>query len=210
MARYLGRATPLMEAPQPFGTGQRVEFQRGCYSRRMTEAPLILSLKLDDVSFDRLDRRRRAHFPPERNHLSAHLTLFHALPGAMLPEISANLATLAAGTPPPPLHFAGLRSLGRGVAFAVESEALLRLRTLLASAWHGVLGAQDRQGFRPHVTVQNKVTPAEARALMTELEADFTPWSGQGEALLLWHYRGGPWEPAGQFPFTCSGKSGDR
>ncbi|MCG7360655.1 2'-5' RNA ligase family protein [Roseomonas sp. ACRSG] len=176
----------------------------------MTEAPLILTLGLDAASFARLDALRQAHFPPERNHLSAHLTLFHALPGAMLAEISANLETLAAGTPPPVLRFAGLRSLGRGLAFTVESPALVQLRGLLASAWHGLLGPQDRQGFRPHVTVQNKVEPATARALLAELEAGFTPWEGQGVSLLLWHYRGGPWEPAGSFPLTGSGKPGGR
>ncbi|RKK01996.1 2'-5' RNA ligase family protein [Pseudoroseomonas wenyumeiae] len=176
----------------------------------MDEAPLILTLGLDAASFTRLDALRRAHFPPERNYLSAHLTLFHALPGAMLAEISANLETLAAGTPPPALHFAGLRSLGRGVAFTVESPALVRLRGLLASAWHGLLGAQDRQGFRPHVTVQNKVEPAAARALLAELENDFTSWEGQGVSLLLWHYRGGPWEPAGTFALTGSDKPAGR
>jgi len=171
----------------------------------MDDAPLILSLGLDAASFSRLNRLRQAHFPAARNHLDAHLTLFHALPGAMEAEIAASLATLAAGSPPPPLRFAGLRSLGRGVAFEVESPELSRLRGLLASAFHGVLGAQDRQGFRPHVTVQNKVDPAVARALLEELRAGFLPWDGQGEALLLWRYRGGPWEPAGAFPFQVEG-----
>jgi 2'-5' RNA ligase len=176
----------------------------------MDEAPLILTLRLDAASFARLDALRQAHFPPERNYLSAHLTLFHALPGAMLAEISGNLGTLAPGTPPPALCFAGLRSLGRGVAFTVESPALTQLRGLLAGAWHGLLGPQDRQGFRPHVTVQNKVEPAAARALLAELEAGFAPWEGQGVSLLLWHYRGGPWEPAGEFPLTGSGTPGGK
>lgn len=174
----------------------------------MDDAPLILSLGLDAASFARLNALRQAHFPPERNVLDAHLTLFHALPGAMAAEIAANLATLAAGTPPPPLRFTGLRSLGRGVAFTVESEPLTRLRGLLAGAFHGVLGAQDRQGFRPHVTVQNKADPAAARALLATLQAEFSPWEGSGTALLLWHYRGGPWERAGVFPFSGVGACG--
>jgi 2'-5' RNA ligase len=176
----------------------------------MTEAPLILSLGMDDASFARLDGLRRAHFPPERNHLSAHLTLFHALPGARLAEIAANLGALAAGIAPLPLRFSGLRSLGRGVAITVESPPLLRLRGLLAASWHDMLGAQDRHGFRPHVTVQNKVEPAAARALLAGLEAGFTPWEGTGQALLLWHYRGGPWEPAGAFPLSGPDKPADR
>lgn len=168
----------------------------------MTDAaPLILTLEMDPASFARLDALRRAHFPPERNHLPAHLTLFHALPGARLEEVSANLAVLAAQTPPPALRFTGLRSLGRGVAFTVESAPLTHLRGFLAGAWHDALTPQDRQSLRPHVTVQNKADPAAARALLAELQAGFTPWDGRGEALLLWHYRGGPWEAAARFPF---------
>ncbi|UFN47044.1 2'-5' RNA ligase family protein [Roseomonas sp. OT10] len=165
------------------------------------EAPLIVSLRLDPASFARLDALRRAHFPAERNHLSAHLTLFHALPGAAEAEVAANLATLAAATPPMPLDFPGLRSLGRGVAVTVDSLPLVKLRGLLAGAWHGWLGPQDRQGWRPHVTVQNKVAPAAARTLLAALEQGFAPWSGRGEGLLLWRYRGGPWAAAGEFPF---------
>lgn len=171
----------------------------------MDDAPLILSLGLDAASFRRLNALRQAHFPPERNYLDAHLTLFHALPGAMEVEVAANLATLAAGSPPPPLRFAGLRSLGRGVAFEVDSPELVKLRGLLATAFHPVLGAQDRNGFRPHVTVQNKVDPAAARALLAELRDGFVPWDGQGDSLRLWRYRGGPWEAAGVFPFAGAG-----
>lgn len=43
--------------------------------------PLILALKLEQPAFERLDALRRAYFPPERNVIPAHLTLFHALPG---------------------------------------------------------------------------------------------------------------------------------
>ena len=45
-------------------------------------APLILSAVLDARVQRRLDALRRAHFPPDRNHLDAHVTLFHHLPGA--------------------------------------------------------------------------------------------------------------------------------
>ena len=44
------------------------------------DRPLVLTAALDDETFDWLDGLRRRHFPPERNHLAAHLTLFHALP----------------------------------------------------------------------------------------------------------------------------------
>ena len=167
--------------------------------------PLILTLRLNPAAFARFDALRRAHFPPGRNHIPAHLTLFHALPGEAEEEVLANLATAAAGTAPIPLTVAGLRSLGRGVAYEVHAPGLVALRGVLAQAWHAWLGTQDRQPFRPHVTVQNKVDAAKARALLTELQAGFAPWEARGEGLLLWRYRGGPWEPAGDVTFRGTG-----
>ena len=54
--------------------------------------------------------------------------------------------------------------LGGGVAFRVVSPDLDRIREELADDFHGLLGAQDCGGWRPHVTIQNKVAPKEARA----------------------------------------------
>jgi 2'-5' RNA ligase len=168
----------------------------------MSVAPLILTLRFDEVTFARLDGLRRAHFPPERNLIPAHLTLFHALPGAALEEIVDNLGVACAGTAPMALRVTGLRSLGRGVALEIEAPALVAMRRALARHWHPWLTPQDAQGFRPHVTVQNKVAPEAARALLEEMQAGFTPWEARGEGLLLWHYRGGPWEAAAEFAFA--------
>ncbi len=163
--------------------------------------PLILTLRFDDASFARLDALRRAHFPPERNHIPAHLTLFHALPGAEEAAVVTAIATACAGTAPFPARVAGLRPLGRGVALEVEAPALRALRSGLATGWAAWLTPQDAGGFRPHVTIQNKVTPEAARDLLATLRAGFEPWEARGEGLLLWRYRGGPWEAAGEFPF---------
>ena len=61
--------------------------------------PLILTLKLDGFAFDRLDALRREHFPTALNRLSAHLTLFHHLPGERLAEVGADLAAVSGRTP---------------------------------------------------------------------------------------------------------------
>jgi 2'-5' RNA ligase len=163
--------------------------------------PLILTLKLDANAFARLDALRQAHFPPERNFLSAHITLFHALPGVQEVAIRQTLQTISAATPVISLAFPTVRSLGRGVAITVESPALLDLRRQLATTWHDWLGAQDRQRYQPHVTIQNKVTGVVARQLYEKLVASWQPFSGQGEGLLLWRYRGGPWERVIEIPF---------
>lgn len=163
--------------------------------------PLILTLKLDASAFARLDALRQAHFPPERNFLSAHITLFHALPGDQEEAIRQTLQRICTATPLIPLAFPTVRSLGRGVAVVVESPPLLDLRRRLATTWHDWLGAQDRQRYQPHVTIQNKVTGVVARQLYEQLAASWQPFSGQGEGLSLWRYQGGPWESVAEFPF---------
>jgi hypothetical protein len=51
------------------------------------------------------------------------------------------------------------------------------------------------------VTVQNKVPPRDANALLRQLQATFQPFEVRAEGLLLWRYRGGPWEPVRRFVF---------
>ncbi len=169
----------------------------------MTDAapPLILSLQLDPFLFAAADGLRRAHFPPQRNHLAAHVTLFHHLPGDAEAKVVRQLMTTCGPLAPLPVTLPSVRFLGRGVAINVGSDALLRLRGELARAWRPWLTPQDQQGYRPHVTVQNKVDPAEARGLFERLNQTWTPLSGEATGLHLWRYRGGPWEAAGTFPF---------
>ena len=165
--------------------------------------PLILTLKMDQDSFDRFEGLRQAHFPPHRNFIPAHLTLFHHLPGHDPGGIAADLAEVLRTRAPVRLHVTCLRFLGRGVAYAFDAPDLTDLRNELASRWSGSLTPQDRQPFRPHVTVQNKADPDEARHLQQRLAAGFQPFEVTGEGLLLWRYLGGPWEPLGDFPFAA-------
>lgn len=165
------------------------------------EPPLILTLALEEAAQVRFDALRGRHFPPERNVVPAHVTLFHALPGAEEAAIAAELARCCAATAPFAVRIAGLRSLGRGVAYTLESAELGRLRAALARAWTPWLGAQDRQGYRAHLTIQNKATPESARALLAAMQAQFSPFEVGAAGLLLWRYLGGPWEGAGRFAF---------
>jgi 2'-5' RNA ligase len=157
---------------------------------------------MDDRSQERFDRLRELHFPKERNYLNAHLTLFHKLPGEHQAAISADLQDLCQQQVPLTLKATGLRFLGRGVAYELSSPGLLALRRDLAKRWHPWLGAQDRQGFKPHVTVQNKVSPEMARALHGQLQATFAPFEVEGLGLSLWRYLDGPWELVRTYPFT--------
>lgn len=162
--------------------------------------PLILALRLDDESFAYLDGLRKAHFPPAINYLDAHLTLFHHLPDR--PAVTDLLRAVAGPQPPIPLEVTGLMKLGRGVAFRIKSEPLTELQAYLKGQWREWLTAQDQQGFRPHVTVQNKVDPATANALYEALSADFKPFTATGTGLSLWEYHNGPWRKREDFGFT--------
>jgi hypothetical protein len=161
---------------------------------------LIVTAALGAEDFAWLNGLRRIHFPPERNHLSAHLTMFHALP----PSAEAEAARLLAGEArrrPPRAVVAGLMNLGRGVAFRIVSEELEEVRRHIAERFHGSLSAQDAQGWRPHVTIMNKAEPAAARAVLRELERDFTPRPLGIAGLELHRYLGGPWERLGRWSF---------
>lgn len=164
--------------------------------------PLILTLKFDEDTFATLDDLRQQYFPPTRNVVPAHITLFHALPGEQEELIWQTLQARCAATPVLPIFFPQVRSLGRGVAVTVDCPGLLRLRQQLATTWGDLLGEQDRRPYRPHVTIQNKVTHAEAQRLHDRLATTWSPFGGQGEGLALWRYMGGPWELVDEFLFA--------
>ena len=166
-----------------------------------THDPLILTLQMEASAFARFDDLRRRHFPEHVNHIPAHATLFHHLPGEDEAGIVETVAALARAQAPPEIAVTGLRFTGRGVAYVLESDALAAIRSQLARSFGAVLTAQDRQGWRPHVTVQNKVKPETARALHADLAFGFMPFRFTAPGLLLWRYLGGPWAHRTSFVF---------
>lgn len=165
--------------------------------------PLIVTLALDEAAAGFFNELRRQHFPPERNYLDAHLTLFHHLPGAEQAAISDVLSEFGRRLAPLPLQVAGLQFLGQGVAYRVGSAAVEQLHRDLQQRWWPWLTPQDQQKRRPHVTIQNKVRPEVARSLHEQLGASFEPFAAMGTGLQLWAYRNGPWEALQYFPFKA-------
>jgi hypothetical protein len=161
---------------------------------------LIVTAKIAPRDLAWLDQLRCAYYPAERNQLPAHLTMFYAMPPSAEGEVRASLSRLASKSPPR-ASIEGLMDLGGGVAFRVASEDLDRLRRELAQSFHGLLSAQDSGGWRPHITIQNKVAPKFARALKAQLERDFRPRSLAISGLGLHRYLGGPWENLASYAF---------
>jgi 2'-5' RNA ligase len=163
--------------------------------------PLILTVKLDAGSFGFFDALRQKYFPPSLNFLAAHVTLFHHLPGERVSTIEDDLTRIGAEYEAFEMRFPTLRFLGKGTAAEIESAQLIRLRSTLAARWSESLTAQDKQKFKPHITIQNKVAADEARKLYEELRVDWQMRTGKAVGLQLWHYLGGPWKLAKEFAF---------
>ena len=161
---------------------------------------LIVTVELGAEDFAWLEGLRRRHYPPDRNRVPAHLTMFHALPPSAEGEVGSRLAK-AARMRMPTARLDGIMDLGGGVAFRVVSPDLDRLREELADGLHGMLGAQDRGGWRPHVTIQNKGAPKLARELIAALERNFRARPLAVRGLALHRYRNGPWETLASYAF---------
>ena len=161
--------------------------------------PLILTLRLDAESQAFFDGQRRLYFPPERNVLAAHLTLFH-----QLPDDSAAPAYLESLLITPfEMEVTDLMHLGAGVAYELRSAELLQLHGKISKHFQPALIPQDRQRFKPHVVIQNKVTPEDSKRLLNELKNNFRRFAVSAAGLDLWEYMGGPWRHS----FGCAFKN---
>ncbi|WP_188761112.1 2'-5' RNA ligase family protein [Sandarakinorhabdus glacialis] len=163
--------------------------------------PLILTALFEAPVQARFETLRREFYPAEINRVPAHVSLFHHLPGSELEAVKRRLKAVCGPLPRPAVAVTGLKSLGGGVAFKLRSAELDDVRAELAAGWDTLLIPQDRAGFRAHVTVQNKVTSATARATLQGLEAGFVPFEAEVVAVAIWRYLGGPWEALGQVAF---------
>jgi hypothetical protein len=162
--------------------------------------PLIITAELGSDDFAWLNGLRRQHYPVDRNVVPAHMSLFRALPPSAEAEIRHVLAEIASRKAPR-AALSGLMDLGGGVAFRIVSEELDRLREEMSARFHGLLSAQDAGGWIPHVTIQNKVPPQEARALSNSIGARYDRRPLRISGLGLHQYLGGPWETLRTYSF---------
>jgi hypothetical protein len=165
-------------------------------------SPIIITAQMGKADQSWANSLRAAHYPAERNQVPAHITLFHHLPPTHWPEIKARLAAITRESSAPSAMLSEVMLLGRGVAYRVECLELLAMRNELAEAFTGLLTPQDQAQPRLHITVQNKVEPAVAKALHAELAADFQPRSLAITGLSAFYYRGGPWEAIQSWAFS--------
>jgi hypothetical protein len=162
--------------------------------------PLIVTAELGHEDFAWLNDLRRRHYPVDRNRLAAHLTMFHALPPSAEQQVRHLLAAIAVQRAPP-AFIAGMMDLGGGAAFRIASDELDTIRAEIADRLTGLLTAQDQAGWSAHVTIQNKVPPREAKALIQALGNQFDRRPIRIAGLGLHRYLGGPWETLRTYSF---------
>jgi hypothetical protein len=162
--------------------------------------PIIVTAELNRPDQNWAQALRRAHYPPERNQVPAHISLFHHLPPSLEQEVRGILAD-AVKTPKLAARIEGVRSLGRGVAIEIACPALLDIRAIMADRFAHHLIPQDRHPSRPHITIQNKVAPDVAAATFAALKDGVVPRATTIAALSCWHYDDGPWLPIARYAF---------
>lgn len=167
-----------------------------------TRHPMILTARIAEHDLMPFDLLRQQYFPQDRNFLRAHLTMFYRLPGEYVDVIGESLRSIAKGTSVISAQVSGVRHLGAGVAFTIESATLNSVRGALRSDFVQWLGSQDMQAWRPHITVQNKASRAKANELYRTLTDGFSPHDITIVGLDLWRYLGGPWASEATVPFT--------
>lgn len=163
-------------------------------------APIIVTAQLAPQDQAWADALRRQLFPPERNFLKAHITLFRHLPPGCLDELKQELGKVARQSAPVAM-IDRLLPLAQGVAYHVSCPALLDLRDTLAERFAGMLTPQDMARPQLHITVQNKVASALARATLARLAVAFSPRRVVIGGIAVWYYRGGPWSLAAAYKF---------
>ena len=170
-------------------------------------APLILTALLPKDLHSWATNLRDCYFPPERNFLEAHVTLFYALPPHYLGEVEDMCKQMTREIAPIDAELLGVMPLGKGTALKLESEGLLALRDAMADQLHGLLTGQDQHRPRLHITIQNKVTIEDAKTLQAQLAGEIDPCRFAFRGLGLYHYRGGPWELRREYIFRGKTRS---
>ena len=162
--------------------------------------PLLIVAELPADVFAWAETLRQAHYPPGRNRMGAHVTLFHGLPPSADAEVRGLLSELCR-RPPPDAAICGLMDLGRGTAFAVDSPGMADLHGEMAERLHGLIQQKDARPLRLHITIQNKVAPADARALQAAMRRSFEPRAFRFRGFGLYGWTGEIWRQERVFAF---------
>ena len=163
------------------------------------DVPFVLTVAIEENAFEFFNALRKIYFP-QGSTIDACLTLFHLLPND--PSIIDTVEAVSKQYPTLLLQVSNPLLTGHGVAYEVKCDELVQLHQNLQGQWKAFLIPQDQEKLRPHITIQDKATPAEAKELLQFLEANFGAFAVQGTGLQLWESRNGHSRLFRQFDFV--------
>jgi hypothetical protein len=156
--------------------------------------PLVLTLTSDKATQSFLTGLRAKYFPPTRNFLNAHVTLFHAIPHHRINELDKELSSVCSSTKAWDVFVGEPRKMGNnGVMVTVRERPSGTIeaihRDLLSALKKGTreeadtLSNQDLRPLgRPHVTVLNKAKePEDVDRCLEEVQKLFEDMKSQGQ-----------------------------
>lgn len=195
--QYIGHISHISKAVHPFHAYQNF------YAFLVVQnksAPIIITLEMEITYQEYFNAMRKKHFPAYANFLDAHITLFHKLP-QRLPRLAEQLETFASRAAFK-LSITGIKHMGTGVAFVIESKELKQLHKKMQASFKPWLISKDRLKLWPHITIQNKVTEYKSRLLYEELAASFVPFEVMATGFASWQYLKGPWKLVDEYSFS--------
>ena len=159
---------------------------------------LIITVRIEDPAQSFFDEKRNAYFPRHCNYVPAHLTFFHAAPN----NISfIDSLKEAANQPENMLEANAVMPFENGMAYAVQNEHLQALHADLQEKFIDQLSGKDKKIWKPHITIQNKVTAFKALKTYKELSGNFKPYSFKAEGFNGYVYAKQKWEYSFFIPF---------
>ena len=168
----------------------------------------MLTLRTDRDFHQRINALRKQYFPPQRNRIGAHITLFHALPSSHLQAIASDLQSTACSNMPFTIQTQEPLRLSHGVALNATHKQADEIFNTLKQKW-GPAGAnflskQDHR-FKAHYTIQNKAERDVAQSTWEKVREGFKRDEGRAIGLTLYKYlRGGYWKFQRHFDFADS------
>ncbi|KAI0899571.1 hypothetical protein F4806DRAFT_453111 [Annulohypoxylon nitens] len=172
------------------------------------ETYCVLSLHTDSLHHQAMSALRKRYYPPAVYRVSAHISLFRALPGSLLHSIQPDIVAAVACISPFEIRTVGppIRMGSGGVSVPVTGLAPVEeLVKDIQCKWRSVLSHQDRGAFRGHYTLMNKEKASKkVEQCLEDMRQEFPPQGIPGLAigLSLWRYDNGWWRHKRDFAFS--------
>ena len=151
---------------------------------------LIVTLKIEANRQVFFEEKRKFYYPNYCNFVPAHLTYFHAAPNN---ELFLNSLKAVADIQQILMETECILPFNNGMAYAAKNDYLQRLHAVLQQNFIKDFSGKDRKIWKPHITIQNKVTTYKAKKNYQELSANFEPFTFKAEGFNVYEYANKKW-----------------